>query len=296
MHKTADIVFLTGPKIHRSGSIFLLALLMQLTLCNLYVTANGNETNYKPRHDTILIASEPDYPPFCMVDEEGNAIGFSIDLFKAATQAVGLVPDIEIGVWDHIRHDLARGRIDALPLVGRTPEREALYEFTMPYLSLHGAVFVRKNMKDIATLSDLKDKEILVMKGDNAEEYVRRKAISNKIFTTNTYEEAFELLAGGHHDVVITQRIVGIHLIDQLKYRSVKQLDIQLPGFRQDFCFATRKGDTELISRLNEGLSVVIANDTYEQIRNHWFGPHIEQEIKIKEMIRVILFFLILSC
>lgn len=223
--------------------------------------------------DTIQIASEPDYPPYCFVDENGKAAGFSIDLFNAAAAAAGLKVNIKIGVWNQIKQDLAEGRLDALPLVGRTPEREEFYDFTMPYLSLHGAVFVRKETKDIHSLADLKSKSIVVMKGDNAEEFVRREHISNKIITTNTFEEAFIALAQGQHDAIITQRIMGLNLLEELKIENVIALDFQIPEFRQDFCFAVQKGNTKLLSRLNEGLSIIIANNTYEKIRLKWFGP-----------------------
>jgi ABC-type amino acid transport substrate-binding protein len=223
--------------------------------------------------DTIVIASEPDYPPYCFVNENGEADGFSVELFKAAADAVGLKVEIKIGIWNQIRQDLAEGRIDALPLVGRTPEREEVFDFTMPYLSLHGAVFVRKYETGIQSLEDLKNKEIVVMKGDNAEEFVRRTNISGKIFTTNTFEEAFRELEAGRFDAVITQRITGLKLLEQMKVKTIKPLDFQLPEFRQDFCFAVQKGNQDLLVRLNEGLSVVIANNTFENLRFEWFGP-----------------------
>lgn len=240
--------------------------------------------------DTITIASEPDYPPFCLVNENGSADGFSVELFRAAAEAVGLHVNIKIGLWDEIKRELAEGKIDALPLVGRTPEREELYEFTMPYLSLHGAVFVRKGTTGIASLEDLKDKEIAVMKGDNAEEFVRREQISDKIFTTHTFEEAFRELADGRYDAVITQRIMGLRLLDEMKIRSVEPLDFQIPGFRQDFCFAVRKGDTLLRDRLNEGLSIIIANDTFEKIRDKWFGPAYKEKISPLDFFKMALF------
>lgn len=241
------------------------------------------------QNDTILIASEPDYPPYCIVNENGNADGFSVELFKAAADAVGLNVEIKIGVWNQIKTDLAEGRIDALPLVGRTPEREELFDFTMPYLSLHGAVFVRKGTENIESVEDLHGKEILVMKGDNAEEFVRRSTISDKIFTTNTFEEAFRELASGQHDAVITQRITGLKLLEDMEIESIEPLDFQLPQFRQDFCFAVQEGNKKLLARLNEGLSIVIANDIFEQIRLKWFGPAENEGITSRELWRTIL-------
>ncbi len=226
-----------------------------------------------PQRNTITVAAEPDYPPYSFVGKDGKAAGFSIDLFRAAAAAAGLEPEIRVGVWERIKQDLAEGKIDALPLVGRTPEREAYYDFTMPYLSLHGAIFVKKGRKDIQSLGDLKDKSLAVMKGDNAEEFARREKISDRIYATHTFEEAFQALSKGEYDAVITQRIMGIELLKRTRIRNVIPLGLSLPEFRQDFCFAVKKGDDELLARLNEGLSIVIANDTYETLRYRWFGP-----------------------
>ena len=111
--------------------------------------------------DTITISSEPDYYPFCYVNEEGEADGFSVELLKAACDAAGINYRIKIGIWQYIKNDLARGEIDALPFVARSPEREELFDFSIPYMTLHGAVFINKNNKGAyESLHDLKNKRI----------------------------------------------------------------------------------------------------------------------------------------
>jgi PAS domain S-box-containing protein len=242
---------------------------------------------------TVTIASEPDYPPFCIIDKNGKADGFSVDLIKAAAKAVNLKINIKIGVWDIIRQDLEHGTVDALPLVGRTPERELIYDFSLPYITLHGAIFVRRGTTDIKSVADLKKKAIIVMKGDNAEEYVRRNNISDNVVITNTFSEAFRMLASGLHDAVITQRVMGIELLKAEKIKSIIPLDIQLNEFRQDFCFAVRKGDNKLLVRLNEGLSIIIANKTYDNIHLKWFGPVIKERLSTLDVIKVVLYTLI---
>lgn len=224
-------------------------------------------------HRTIVVASEPDYPPFCIVNEDGQADGFSVELIREAARVMNIEIEIKVGIWDMIRQDLAEGRIDALPMVGRTPEREELYDFTFPYVSLHGAIFVRKGDNRIHSVADLKDKEIFVMKGDNAEEYVRRHHLSPYINATYTFEEAFRELEAGKGDAVIIQRVMGIELLKKMDIKRIVPLDLQLRDFRQDFCFAVRKGDTELLMQLNEGLSIIIANKTFDELHKNWFGP-----------------------
>ncbi|MFW5821161.1 MAG: transporter substrate-binding domain-containing protein [Bacteroidota bacterium] len=267
---------------------FLLLIFYTYPAQNVFSQNISGDTEYSYIKDKIVIASEPDYPPYCIVDDNGNADGFSVDLFKAAADAVGIEVDIKTGIWSTIRQDLAEGKVDALPLVGRTPEREELFDFTLPYISLHGAIFVRDGTRDINSLEDLKNKEILVMEGDNAEEFVRRNNISGKIFTTNTFKEAFHKLANGEHDAVIMQRVTGINLLDEMGLRSIEALNLQLPEFRQDFCFAVKKGDYILLNRLNEGLSIVIADGTYEEIRLKWFGPGVKEELTFRDILLIV--------
>lgn len=255
-------------------------------------TNQGNDT-LSGKIIRITIASEPDYPPFCLVDKNGKADGFSIELFKAIAKEEHIVTTIKFGTWVKIKQDLAEGKINALPLVGRTPEREALYDFTFPYLTLHGGVFVREGTKGINSIADLKDKTVIVMKGDNAEEFVRRNNIAKTIITTHTFAAAFRLLAAGNYDAVITQRVLGIRLLKDLNIDGIIPLNIPMDNFRQDFCIAVKKGDTALLAKLNEGLSVVIANGTYDKIHLKWFGPEIKERYTYNNLIKLLIYILI---
>ncbi len=241
----------------------------------------------------ITISTETNYPPFCLVDKYGKADGFAIELFKTIAKEEHLVTTIKIGTWVKIMQDLAEGKIDALPLVGRTPEREALYDFTFPYLTLHGAVFVREGTKGINSIADLKNKSVIVMQGDNAEEFVRRNTIAKTIITTHTFAEAFRLLADGNYDAVITQRVLGIRLLKDFDIDGIVPLNIPFDNFSQNFCIAVKKGDTVLLNKLNEGLSVVIANGTYDKIHLKWFGPVTKERFTYSNLIKLLIYVLI---
>lgn len=184
---------------------------------------------------------------------------------------------------------MADGKIDALPFMGRTPEREPFFDFTLPYLSLHGAIFVKKGNNSISTLNDVKNKRVGVLLGDNAEEYARRVNLSNNIITTNTFEEAFRMLNNNEVDAVIAQRVMGLNLLKLMKLNTITPLNFQLPNFRQDFCFAVKKGNKELLSRLNEGLSIVIANKTYDGIHVKWFGPSVTEHLSMENFLQLVL-------
>jgi PAS domain S-box-containing protein len=241
----------------------------------------------------IIVGSEPDYPPYCLVDDNGEASGFSIDLMDAAAKAVGLDCEFRIDLWGKLKNDLAQGEIDALPMVGRTPEREHIFDFTFPYISLHGAIFIRRGDTSIKSREDLRGKEILVMEGDNAEEFVRRVKLSQNIVTTSTFPAAFKLLAQGKHDAVISQRVMGLQLINELKIKSIVPLAEPLEDFRQDFCFAVQEGDKELLAKLNEGLSIIISDGTFNKIKQKWFTPTMFHTVTIWERVKMIIYILI---
>ncbi|MDA3949169.1 MAG: transporter substrate-binding domain-containing protein [Spirochaeta sp.] len=124
-----------------------------------------------PERAPVTMGAEPGYPPYSFVDDTGNATGFSVELFRAVAEAMNLDLRIEVAPWNTIKGQLAAGELDALPLVGRTPEREELFDFTVPYLSLYGGIVVREDVSDITRFQDLAGHRVAVMNGDNAEEF-----------------------------------------------------------------------------------------------------------------------------
>jgi PAS domain S-box-containing protein len=221
-------------------------------------------------------ASELDYPPFCIVNEDGTAGGFSVELLKAACETMNLDITFRVDEWNIIKKELAEGKLDVLPLVGRTPERENLYDFTFPYMTYHGAVFARAGVTKFKTRSDLEKAKLMVMKGDNAEEYARRVKLTSDIETVESFETAFRNLSEGKCDFVVTQKVMGLNLIEVIGLTNIVPLDIEIKDFQQRFCFGLKKGNTKLLEILNEGLSVVIANGTYDRLHQKWFTPRSE--------------------
>ncbi|MYL84526.1 transporter substrate-binding domain-containing protein [Desulfovibrio aerotolerans] len=235
-------------------------------------------------HRLLQSGSELDYPPFALVTPTGEAEGFSVELLKAVVQSVDMDVNFHTGPWQRIKQELIDGKIDVLPFVSDTKERAQYFDFTIPYVKMHGTIFVRKGDKRIRGENDLKDKEVVVMQGDVSHEYALRRNLSNHLVLTKDFAEAFRLLASGRHDAVIAQQIVGWQLVRQLGLSNLVDVSVlhdqslrpfgkPLADFEQKFCIAVRKGDSELLALLNEGLATVIANGTYDALYAKWFGP-----------------------
>jgi len=229
--------------------------------------------------EIIQSASELDYPPFAIVNADKTADGFAVEMLRESLRAMGRDVTFRIGPWHEIKQDLADGRLQALPLVARTTERKQQFDFTSPYLSMHGTIIVRKENSDIQRAEDLNGKTIVVMKGDSSEEYVRQHRLSDKIFVTETLEEAFLQLASGKHDAIVVQTLAGGKLISRLGLSNLKMVGEPLPRYH-DFCFAVRKGDDELLALLNEGLALVIADGTRDRLLEKWITPTRDEEYR----------------
>lgn len=228
-----------------------------------------------PAADSLLPVTsgcEVDYPPFCIVHESGVADGFSVELLRAALKTMNRDVTFQTGTWEEVRDLLVNGNIQALPMVGRTPEREELFDFTVPYLTMHGAIVVRQDQTGINDLEDLKGKQVAVMNGDNAEEFLRREDRGINIRTTATFTDALRELSEGKHDAVVIQRLVAMRLIHEAGLKNLRIIEKPITGFKQDFCFAVQEGDRDTLALLNEGLALVVADGTYRHLHAKWFA------------------------
>ncbi|OIQ50832.1 Autoinducer 2 sensor kinase/phosphatase LuxQ [Pseudodesulfovibrio hydrargyri] len=230
-------------------------------------------------------ASELDYPPFALALPDGTADGFSVELLRAVAEKAGLKIRFKTAPWAEIKQELADGRLDVLPLVSYSRERDVYFDFSIPYLQMHGSIFVREGTKGIENEGDLKDKTVLVMRGDTAQEYAERNHLAGKLVLTESYGEAMTLLSEGRYDAVLVQQVVGWQIIKKLGLKNIEDVRARpldptlrpeghdMTGFVQKFCLAVPEGNHALLARLNEGLSAVFADGTYDRLYLKWFGP-----------------------
>ena len=251
-------------------SLLLYRLFFTLLMVFVGVASSYATTDKMPA--PLMSACEIEYPPFSIVDGAGRADGFSVELMRAALAAMNREVIFRTGPWAEVRGWLENGEVEALPLVGRTPEREALFDFTIPYMTLHGAIVVRKGVTDIHNLEDLKGLQVAVMKGDNAEEFLRREDRGITIRTTPTFEDALRELSEGKYAAVVMQRLVAVRLIQEGSLENLRVTDEPIEGFSQEFCFAVKEGNRDTLALLNEGLALVMADGTHRQLHSKWFA------------------------
>ena len=265
-------------KIKKYSIVFMVA----IYLISMFFSFFNSSKIHADSHQIVLkSASEFDYPPFSIVND-GVADGFSVELLKAVANEMGISIEFKVDQWNIIKEELEEGKLDVLPLVGYSKERDELLDFTIPYIVMRGNIFVRDDYKAIRSEEDLYGKEIIVMRGDNSHDYAELNNFSDQLILVDTYAEAFELLSSGKHDAVLAQSLVGEKLINDLNIKNIQavtrladngidRIRVTLSGFEQKFSFAVQEGNKELLAQLNEGLAIVIENGTYELLYEKWF-------------------------
>lgn len=279
----------------KTNILFICLILITLT-ASLNVKADAGE-----ERTVYLSATEYDYPPFSVTDN-GEADGFSVELLKEVAQEMGIVVTFKVDQWSVLKEELKNGELDILPLVGYTEERDEIYDFTVPYIVMRGNIFVRKGDDNIHSQEDLFGKEILVLEGDNSQEWALSIGLDTELTATATYLEAFQLLSSGQYDAVLAQGLVGEKLISDHGLDNIAPVYIyddggvtrqklNLEGYEQKFCFAVVEGDTELLSILNEGLSIISVNGTYDELYQKWFPFLLEdQSMSAEEITRYVIY------
>ncbi len=273
--------------------LYLVFTLLIITSIHVFADAGEERTVY-------LSATEYDYPPFSVTDS-GHADGFSVDLLKAVAEEMGIEVTFKIDQWSILKDELENGVLDILPLVGYTEERDEVFDFTVPYIVMRGNIFVRKGNEDIQSQEDLFGKEILVLEGDNSQEWAWSIGLDTELTATSTYLEAFERLSSGQYDAVLAQGLVGEKLISDHNIDNIEPVYIyddggitrqklNLEGYEQKFCFAVVEGDTELLSILNEGLSIVSVNGTYDELYQKWFPFLLDNQVLSAKIIEYALY------
>lgn len=263
---------------------FLVSGLLFLSLM-VYSSAQAADAFQTHQHHVIIVGSELDYPPYAMVDANGQADGFSVDLIKAVAKETGLELRFRVGPWSQIKDMLEHGEIDALPLVAYSRERDQVFDFTAPHTISYASVFLRKNAKGIHSIHGLRGKEVIVMQSDSSHELVVNNGITDKITLTKSLGDAFLLLAAGKHDFVVAPKLTGLLLLQKLGIDSIEPFGPLLEAYGKGYSFAVRKGNKELLEHLDRGLNLIKANGEYDKIYDKWFG-HLEPKPLIPENIR----------
>jgi two-component system, cell cycle sensor histidine kinase and response regulator CckA len=261
-------------------------LLLGLAIASFLAPAVRSESSDR----IVRASSEVDFEPLASVNPDGEADGFSVELFRAVAKVMKLDTTIRVGLFADIKDDLARDEADVLLNLAESPERARSVDFGVPHTRTKGAIFVRKQGASIRNAADLPNARIAVIRGDLAHDWAISQGWSDRITARDTAEAVMRELASGTVDCALMSRLVGTvtlrkHGLDA----EIEDTGEPVDEVEQRFAFAVRKGDSALLAQLNEGLAIVTADGTYDRLYRNWFGPFEPVGVSLRDVMRVAL-------
>ena len=245
----------------------------------------GAASSAEPR--TLVVGSEQDYPPFATGMTDQQAGGFTVDLWKAVAAEAGLDYTIKVLPFNQILKEFKAGNIDVSINLAISDERQHFADFSVPHVIVNGAIFVRRGESSIRTEADLAGKAIIVLNADLAHDYAIAQGWEKQLVLVDNAAEGMRLLAGGEHDALLLGKLTGLQTLQKLNLSTIEALKVKV-GFAQKFAFAVREGNSELLSKLNEGLALSKSDGTYNRLYEQWFGIYEERESGQRNLILVV--------
>ncbi len=224
---------------------------------------NNAATSSSSGAKTLKVGSSVDFAPFEFQDEgQAEYQGFDMDLIRAIGKEMGYDVEISNIGFDGLIPALQAKNVDVL-ITGMTinDERKQSVDFSDPYYQSGLTIVVRENEENIKSFDDLKGKRIAVQIGTTS-------AKETKVIP------GAELKNGGV-DAVVNDRPVNDYFIHSSQQTGVKTLPDRLTS--EDYGIAVAKGNTELLTKINDALKKLKDNGEYDKIFAKWFGDQKKQ-------------------
>jgi polar amino acid transport system substrate-binding protein len=233
------------------------------------------------KQQKIIVGIDDDFAPMGFRNEQGEIVGFDIDLAKELGNRMGVEMVFQPIDWENKKEEILSGHIDIIwNGLDITPERETFMIFSKPYMDDRQIILVKRNSDlEIYSEYDLEGKIVGTQAGSNSECYLRKNF--NDLLVLKTYSKfkgAVDALKKDEIDLIVCDELVARYEMnshpDQLKIINVKVGVITETGI------GFRKEDTELRDRFQKIFDEMIKDGTAKAISEKWFGADL---IKLKK-------------
>jgi len=229
----------------------------------------------------VGIAAEA-YPPFASPDAAGNWEGWEIDFINAVCAKAALDCAITPVAWDGIIPSLTSGQIDVIMAsMSITEERKQTIDFSDKYYNTPTGIAVAKGSGITATPEGLAGKIIGVQGSTIHEVYVQKyfAAGAAEVKVYNTQDEANQDLAAGRIDATQADSIT----LDAFLASDAGKACCESGGYVADdkevlglgVGAGLRKGEADLMAKINKAIADVRADGTYDTITAKYFASSI---------------------
>jgi polar amino acid transport system substrate-binding protein len=216
----------------------------------------------------IKVVTDATFPPFEYVQSD-KMTGFDIELVDAIAAASGLkVEWVNIDFKGLIPALIANRADMAASAIYITPPRQQVVDFSEPYYAGGLVALVKRSNAAIAKPADLAGKQVTVQVGTKSVSFLQQNYPKAHEVQVEKNDEMFNLVEVGRADAAVTGKPAA--LLYAKTHPDMKVLPEPLT--HEEYGFAIRKDEPDLLKTVNAGLQKVKADGTYNKLVVKWFG------------------------
>ncbi|UYZ84626.1 transporter substrate-binding domain-containing protein [Entomomonas sp. E2T0] len=246
---------------------FIVVILFSIT------AAFAGMTDDAVKRGTLRVGLTPTYMPFEMTNKQGEIIGFEVDIVRAMAKALGVKLELIPTSYDGIIPGLLTGKFDMIAS-GMTinQSRNLRVNFTDLFVTTGQTLLIRKDLADeIKSYKDLNNEKYKITSQiGTTGEFIAKKYMSKaKYYGYNSEAEAILEVVNHKADAFIFDESYNIVALQRLGNKKLIHLDKLITA--EPIAFAVRKEDYDSINWINNFLTQIKNDGTYDRIYNKWF-------------------------
>ena len=204
----------------------------------------------------LVMATNAEFPPYEFHDGD-KIVGIDAEIAQAIADELGMELEIEDIAFDSIIPEIVSGKADmALAGMTVTEDRKASVDFSDTYATASQMIIVKED-SEIAGPDDLKGVTVGVQLGTTGLE-----ADGTTVERYNKGFEAVQALSQGKIDAVVIDGEPAKTFVSETE--GLKILDEAFTV--EEYAIAVKKGNTELLDKVNGALETLKDNGTLDEI------------------------------
>jgi arginine/lysine/histidine/glutamine transport system substrate-binding and permease protein len=219
--------------------------------------------------ETLVVTTEPAFPPFVYLTQSGELVGFDVDLITEVARRLGLQVRFAYipfdGLIATLEAETADASVDAITI---TAKRDEIIDFSRPYFKSGLAIAVRRDETAIASLQDLAGKKIAVKLGTTGAA-LAAQVPNTQLVTFDSAEKALFDLEKGNVDAVIKDKPTTLGMINLAKIENVRLLEDLLTEEYYGIALPPNSPNKPLIDAV---LDEMLTDGSIATLHRKWFG------------------------
>ncbi len=217
----------------------------------------------------LVFLGDRDLPPYEFL-EAGVPRGANVELAHAIGRVLGRTVEVRLMDWAEAQRRLLAGEGDALTMLGRSEQREAQFDFSLPTMPAPFAFFVRADQESLfAARSRFGGVRVAVTQGGLAAELLAASHPEAEQVEVANLNEGIDRLRLGTADALVGNSWTVRNLLVQRGITGIGELP---PFVRRRGNMAVRKGDAATLGQIDRAVAVLKASGEFDAILDRWSG------------------------